>query len=310
MSAAAQISGMLPRPSWPNSSASRLVQAGALTFHVQEIRPTEGDRDGANPLLLVHGTGASSHSFRAMLPLLGGTRRTVTLDLPGHGFTQGARPGDLTLTGMARALADIVSELGLEAWEGVGHSAGAAVLLQMALDQRAAPAAVTGINAALEPIRGNAVLSPLAKLLFHNPLTAHAVAFQARYSRLADRLLAGSGSQIDAVGRRCYNELLTGSAHVSGALGMMANWQLEPLTARFGEIAIPVHLIAAADDPMVPARVSQTAVRRFSDARLTMVAKGGHLWHEVDPAGAAALIAGQTVAACPPRPPLERRAAP
>ena len=284
---------LLPRPSWPNRAASRMVEADSIRFHVQEMAPAPGTGEEAPPLLLVHGTGASTHSFRAMLPLLAQSRRTVAVDLPGHGFTRGARSADLTLSGMARCLARLVRIIGLEEWHGAGHSAGAAVLLQMVIDRDAAPGAVTGINAALEPIRGNALLSPLAKLLFHNPLTAHAVAFQARYSRLADRLLEASGSRIDAVGRACYGTLLADSAHVSGALGMMASWELEPLIARFVEIDVPVHLIAAADDPMVPARVSETAAALLPDCRLSLVPKGGHLWHEIAPENAVAMITGK-----------------
>ena len=48
---------------WPNRASSRMVRAGGLTWHVQVA--------GSGPvLLLVHGTGASTHSWRDLLPLL------------------------------------------------------------------------------------------------------------------------------------------------------------------------------------------------------------------------------------------------
>ena len=48
---------------WPNSAASRFVAAGGLTWHVQDI--------GSGPvLLLVHGTGASTHSWRKLVARL------------------------------------------------------------------------------------------------------------------------------------------------------------------------------------------------------------------------------------------------
>lgn len=288
----------LPRPDWPNRAASRIIEAGGLRFHVQEMAPAAAGTTRDEPaILLVHGTGASTHSFRDILPRAASVRRTIAVDLPGHGFTQGGHSASLTLRGMARALAALVPKLELDAWSGAGHSAGAAILLQMVLEGTAVPRSVTGINAALEPIRGNTLLSPLAKLLFHNPLTAHAVAFQARFSRLPERLLDATASQIDARGLACYGELLRDTGHISGALGMMANWDLEPLAAAFSRIAVPVHLIAAADDPMVPARVSQDAARRLPHGRVTLVPKGGHLWHEAFPQAATDLILGQPSAA-------------
>ena len=48
---------------WPNHAVSRLVDAGGVRWHVQRM--------GRGPvLLLVHGTGASTHSWRALMPLL------------------------------------------------------------------------------------------------------------------------------------------------------------------------------------------------------------------------------------------------
>jgi magnesium chelatase accessory protein len=263
---------------WPFRDASRMLRVARLDWHVQSI----GDAD-APVALLVHGTGAATHSFRGLIPLLSRHYRVVAMDLPGHGFTCGARAEDLTLPGMARALAGLLRALQVEPALAIGHSAGVAVLIQMALDSGIRPCRIIGFNAALEPIRGNALLSPLAKLLFANPLTSRLVSFQARIGNMADNLIKATGSPIDTTGRNCYNMLLRQPSHVSGALGMMANWRLEPMLARLGELKTPVTLIAAADDPMVPSRVSDRAARLMPDGNFIAVPRGGHLLHEADP---------------------------
>ena len=263
---------------WPFREASRMVRAGHVNWHVQDL----GDHD-APVALLVHGTGAATHSFRGLMPLLAREHRVIAIDLPGHGFTRGARPDDLTLPGMARELGGLIAALGVDPCLAIGHSAGAAVLVQATLEGKLKPGRIIGINAALEPIRGNALLSPLAKVLFANPLTARLVSFQARLGTMADNLLKATGSRIDQQGRDCYAMLLRQPAHVSGALGMMANWRLEPLIARLSRLTAPVTLIAAADDPMVPARVSRQAARLIPDCALEIADLGGHLMHEADP---------------------------
>jgi magnesium chelatase accessory protein len=148
---------------------------------------------------------------------------------------------------------------------------------------------IVGLNGALEPIRGNALLSPLAKLLFANPLTSRFVSFQARMVDMAGHVLRATGSRIDGKGRDCYAMLLRQPAHVSGALGMMANWNLDPLIARLGQISVPVTLIAAADDPMVPiaCRVRQPSGSLPAGSKFSY---GGHLFHEVAPDQVFALI--------------------
>ena len=67
---------------WPNRTYSRFVQAARLRWHVQLM----GDGPA---LLLLHGTGAATHSWRALAPLLAERFTVVAPDLPGHGFTQG-----------------------------------------------------------------------------------------------------------------------------------------------------------------------------------------------------------------------------
>tara|TARA_R110002020_G_scaffold369094_2_gene580863 strand:+ start:1411 stop:2346 length:936 start_codon:yes stop_codon:yes gene_type:complete len=270
---------------WPLREASRMVRAGAIEWHVQELGPSD-----APVALLVHGTGAATHSFRGLMPLLAQDRRVIAMDLPGHGFTRGATDNDLTLPGMARALCGLIKVLGIEPALAVGHSAGVAVLLQATLDGGLRPGCIVGFNAALEPIRGNALLSPLAKLLFSNPLTARVVSFQARLGDMAGHLLKATGSRIDQQGRECYAMLLRQPAHIHGALGMMANWRLEPLIAQLGTLTVPVTLIAASDDPMVPARVSSQAAKLIPGCAVEIVNHGGHLLHEADPALAAELI--------------------
>ena len=87
---------------WPHRQASRFVEAGGLKWHVQIM--------GAGPpLLLVHGTGASTHSWRDLMPLLAERYRVVAPDLPGHGFTQmPASSEGLSLPGMAAGVASLL----------------------------------------------------------------------------------------------------------------------------------------------------------------------------------------------------------
>ena len=53
-------------PHWPHRTASRFVDAGGCRWHVQVHRAAP-----ARPVLwLLHGTGAASHSWRGLVPLL------------------------------------------------------------------------------------------------------------------------------------------------------------------------------------------------------------------------------------------------
>lgn len=273
---------------WPNRAASRFLRAGAVHWHVQVAGPED-----APVLLLLHGTGAATHSFRDLLPLLATRFRVVAPDLPGHGFTDARSEAALSLPGMAGAVAALCEALEVAPAFGAGHSAGAAVLLHMALSGHASFGHVLGINAALVPIEGNAILSPLAKLLFVNPLVPWLFAKRAASGDTVRSLLARTGSVLDAEGLGFYEALARNPAHVGGALGMMANWDLHGLQADLGRVTTPVTFIVAEDDPMVPAKGSHEAAARIATARVVRFATGGHLLHEVEPEGVAREIAAR-----------------
>jgi pimeloyl-ACP methyl ester carboxylesterase len=129
---------------WPNRAASRFVTAGRLRWHVQQ--------QGQGPvLLLVHGTGASTHSWRELLPLLAADFTVVAPDLPGHGFTECPAPERLSLPGMAEAVRALLTTLGVAPAVVVGHSAGAAVLARLCIDGQLAPRCFVSAASATRP---------------------------------------------------------------------------------------------------------------------------------------------------------------
>ena len=87
---------------WPNRAASRFITAGGLRWHVQQFDHAD---PGAPWLVLLHGTGSSTHSWRDVAPLLAQQYSVLALDLPGHAFTSMPRAAEQSLPGMARHVA-------------------------------------------------------------------------------------------------------------------------------------------------------------------------------------------------------------
>ncbi len=270
---------------WPNRGASRFVQAAGLRWHVQVM--------GQGPtLLLLHGAGAATHSWRDLAPQLARDFTVVAPDLPGHGFTDTPPAGGLSLTGMAGAVGQLLDALQMRPTLAVGHSAGAAVAVRMRLDGRFGDGGVVSINGALRPFPGAAghIFPVMAKLLFLNPLAIQAFAWRARRPGAVAQLIESTGSRIDAAGLDLYGRLLGTTGHIAGALGMMANWDLEPLVASLPALPGPLTLIAADRDRAVPPSVARTVHGMVPQSRLTILAGLGHLAHEEDPARAAEIV--------------------
>lgn len=266
---------------WPNHAASRFIEAGGLRWHVQCL----GSDDAPACILLLHGTGASTHSWRDLAPQLAGEARVIVPDLPGHGFSGTPGRSGSSLPGMAQALAALLRSLDARPTLVCGHSAGAAIGARLCLDGGARPAWLIGINGAWLPFGGLAgrLFSPAARLLAASGIAASLIARRAADPALARRLLTGTGSRIDTTGAALYARLMRSPPHVAGALAMMARWDLEPLLAALPGLTPRLLLLAGAADATVPVAQSVQVSRAVTGSRLEVLPGLGHLAHEEAP---------------------------
>jgi magnesium chelatase accessory protein len=268
---------------WPNRDHSRFVETGGMRWHVQ----VKGD---GPILLLIHGTGAATHSWRDLMPLLAADFTVVAPDLPGHGFS--AR-GPQTLPAIAKTVGQLVTTLNLAPALIVGHSAGAAIAIRMALD--GVPVrGIMALNPALLPFPGLAaqLFPTLAKMLFLNPFAPHIFARMAGPTREVARfMLKSTGSTLHNDGIEFYARLFRKPAHIAGTIGMMANWDLETLKRELPGLNVPLRMIHGAKDTAIPVAKAREAATLIPGAQLEVLDGLGHLAHEEGPARIAAMIA-------------------
>lgn len=274
---------------WPHRGSSHTVQAGGLRWHLQRMGPRPGMAPAA---LLLHGTGASSHSFAALAPLLARTHTVWMPDLPGHAFTQRPADSGLSLPGMAGLLGALLQALQVRPDLLVGHSAGAAVAAQMCLDGLCAPQALASLNGAWFPPGsvGNWWYAPAARFLVRNPLVPRFFAWQASRPAVLKRLLDSTGSQLDARATAPYARLVADPAHVSAVLAMMAAWDLRPLLRRLHQLKPQLHLVVGEADTTIAPAEADRLHRLVPGSQVHRLPGLGHLAHEEDPEGVAALL--------------------
>lgn len=271
---------------WPNRNRSRFIESGPLRWHVQVMG--EGP-----PLLLLHGTGAATHSWRGLAPQLARHFTIIAPDLPAHGFTSGRPSGGLGMAAVAKAIGDLLRSLDQSPRIIVGHSAGAAIAVRMALAGNADPQKLVGLDAALLPFPGLAskLFPAMAKLLFVNPLAPHLFANMARVPGETARFLKRStGSAIDPVGVELYARLLRSPSHVAGALTMMAQWDLAALKRDLPRLRTPLLLIHGEADAAIPISSAREAAAMIDGATVIGIPGLGHLAHEERPDDVAAII--------------------
>ena len=271
---------------WPARDRSEFHLSHGITWHLQrtgcrpELAPT---------LLLVHGTGGSTHSWAAVAAALAEQFHIVSVDLPGHGFTQvpanvERAQNPYALAGMARLLHYLLDELGIRPDVVVGHSAGVSVLLRMTLDGLLSPRLILGVCPALVPPPQwyVALVAPVLALVLESDTVAGTTARLAAGTSLIERMLASTGTPLTTEQSARYRQLCSRPEHVHAAIAMMARWDLPALFRDIGVLRTPVHLIAARSDRWIPLAPLSRAIERIPGVTLT-VEEGGHLLPEERP---------------------------
>lgn len=274
------------RSTWPHAQHSQFIQAGGIQWHVQIM--------GQGPvLLLLHGTGSGSFSWRGLMPLLSAHFQVIAPDLPGHAFTSRGPEGSLSLQGMSEGLRALLLQLNVTPSIIGGHSAGAAIAANMLLQQRAlSQTQLIGFNPAWLPLPGlpSLIFRPAAKLAAINPVSAWATAKLASKPAMIEKSILQTGSQLDAQGLALYQSVFSHSGHVHSVLNMMAAWQLDTLSKSLPQLQNKVSILVGMQDQTVPPSMAHEACKLMPQARVFEQHGLGHLAHEEDPAGTAQLI--------------------
>ncbi|MFZ9812919.1 MAG: alpha/beta fold hydrolase [Burkholderiaceae bacterium] len=269
---------------------------------------------GRPTVLMLHGTGGNSATWRPLLSELGARTsgwNMVLPDLPGHGQTQCGQHAQHGLKEMAQDLQALLSSLGVQQVDlVVGHSAGAAVGIWLALlandrdlqsgsqSSKTTPlpgntsplsrisiGRIIGVAPSLVPPPSlyNLLLGPVLNPLFVSAVSVSMITLLARNTGMVDRLIRSTGSQIPSSQLDAYRQLFQEENHVRGAIEFMAGTDLPELLKRGPALSAPLDLLIAEDDPWIPARALRSvAMNHFPHARLHFC-KGGHLVHEADP---------------------------
>jgi magnesium chelatase accessory protein len=266
---------------WSLNQISKFCYVRPYKWHIQDTQSTNKPI-----LLLLHGTGASTHSWMHLIPLLEDTFRVIAIDLPGHGFTEAK---DHTRSGLNLMAEDILTLLGTKKINPeliVGHSAGAALAFRIALNAQPNSTAVVAINGVLdhyfEGLSG--FFYPIAaKTLAINPISATIIAQVNKITNQTKRLNVMTGSKIDNQSLRFYHKLFSDPTHLTGTIAMMSQWRLESLNNDLPQLKQKSLFLIGQNDKMVTQSSLLKYAKKVKGSKIKVEVGLGHLMHEEAP---------------------------
>lgn len=263
---------------------SDFVEVQGQVVHVRD----EGPRNDPLPVVLIHGTSASLHTWEGWVAALKGQRRVITFDLPGFGltgpFSGRYRADDYHGDSYARFVFDLLDTLKVSRAVVGGNSLGGEVAWRMAVMAPERVAALVLVDATGPAFTPQSV--PLGFMVARVPVLKRIGEWVLPRSLVAQGLIDvyGDPARVTSELVDRYFELTLREGN-RRALGLRLQQAVPGEHAeRIGGIRQPTLILWGGRDRMVPPPIGRVFEQQIVGSRLVVFDELGHVPHEEDPA--------------------------
>jgi pimeloyl-ACP methyl ester carboxylesterase len=279
-----------------DAAAMKAKYAGGASQFV-ELKPglavhyrDQGKRDG-RPLVLIHGSNASLHTWEPWVKILGQDYRVISLDLPGHGLT-GANPANVydnaSYVGVVDAL---LQKLDIKRAVIGGNSMGGGVSWMYALAHPGKVDALLLVDAGGQPHSKSGSL-PIGFQLMRMPVIKEAARFIAPRSIFESSVRTSMSiqSKIDDALIDRYWELnrYPGNREATMQRFSATGNRNAATPEKLASIKVPVMIMWGEEDNLIPVSSARWFADALPQARLVIYPKVGHIPMEEIPEKSAA----------------------
>lgn len=135
------------------AAPSRFIELQGMQVHLRD----EGPRDDPEPIVLIHGTSASLHTWDGWTAALQKQRRVIRMDLPGFGLTGPAPDGDYRMERYADFIAALLDQLGVRQAVLAGNSLGGGIAWRTAVQHPDRVSRLVLVDASGYPLQSTSV---------------------------------------------------------------------------------------------------------------------------------------------------------
>ena len=258
---------------------SRFVSTEGLLVHVRD----EGPRDDPLPIVLLHGTSDSLHTWDGWSAVLVKNRRVVRFDLPGFGLTGPQPQNDYSMARYVQFVAVLLDQLVITNHVLVGNSLGGQIAWEFAYAFPQRVRKLVLVDAAGYVFTSQEV--PLAFRLAGNVALRRVFDFVLPRGLVQSsvRNVYGDPTKVtpELVDRYYDMALRQGNRR---ALGYRMDHRTPGDPARIGALKVPTLILWGGRDRLIPVQSARWFERDIAGARLVVFSDLGHIPQQEDPA--------------------------
>jgi pimeloyl-ACP methyl ester carboxylesterase len=264
----------------------RYASVGTAT---QKVRLAYRDQGSGKPVLLLHGFGASSYTWRHVEPaLVAAGYRVLTVDLKGFGLSEKPHDENYSIFDQAALISQFIDQLKLKNLTVVGHSLGGGVTLVLALDKDKKKLKRISKIVLIDSVAYSQNI-PIAFNILRTPVLgkigSQLIPLDVQ-TRVALRLAYFDNSKFDSGDVKQYSDPLKakGSRHamIQTARQILPE-NLPELSSRYKTIQIPALIIWCDHDKVIKPTIGLRLHKDLPNSTFYVVRECGHMPQEEKP---------------------------
>jgi pimeloyl-ACP methyl ester carboxylesterase len=265
---------------------SQFMRIDGLQAHVRDVGP----RDDALPVILLHGTGASLHTWEGWVAALSPRRRVITVDLPGFGLTGPDPAGDYTNPRYVRFAIALADALNIQRFVIGGNSMGGEIAWETAVAHPARVQRLILVDAAGYPFAPRSV--PIGFRIARIPLINKLGEVTLPRSLVAAsvRNVYGNPALVTEALIDRYQELTLREGNRHALNQRFKQMPAGANAAAVLQVKTPTLILWGGQDRLIPPEMGRRFAHEIAGSQLLIFEGLGHVPQEEDPATTAAAV--------------------
>ena len=261
---------------------SQFIIVQGLQVHLRD----EGPRDDPVPIVLLHGTSASLHTWQGWAGALRGQRRVIRFDLPGFALTGPNPQNDYSVAAYVRFVTAVMDQLGVQRFVLAGNSLGGQIAWSTAAALPGRVTALILVDASGYPPE-SATVPPdipigfqMARIAWLRPLIEHTL--PRGLVERSVRSVYGDPSRVTPELVDLYQDMALRAGN-RGALVRRIEQGYSGDPAQIRSLKVPTLILWGGKDRLIPLEFGQRFARDIAGSQLVVFDDLGHVGHEEDP---------------------------
>lgn len=271
---------------------SEFIEVRGQLVHLRD----QGPRGDPLPIVLLHGTSSSLHTWEGWTRVLDKQRRVISFDLPGAGlsgpFGGQYTPDDYRGDTYARFVLDLLDALKLPRVVLAGNSLGGEIAWRVATLAPGRVAQLVLVDAAGPPFTPESI--PLGFIAARLPGLGWLSQYLLPRELIAQSLASvyGDPSRVSSALVDRYFELTLREGNRRALRLRLQQMKMGEDAERIAQVHQPTLILWGARDRLIPPATGQDFARRIAGSRLVVLKGLGHMPQEEDPARSLEAVKG------------------